>query len=68
MNYRCGHCKYEGPCYGTPHSGGLGHEAGVSAPWCHQCGRNDALVKMEVVGYSNPQLERSDNDDRSRLE
>ena len=39
-NYVCGHCGYEGPCYGAPHGG----DGGVSAPWCTKCKRNDKLM------------------------
>lgn len=45
-NYKCGHCGYEGPCYGIPHSQDGG---GVSAPFCKQCGINDKLTKVEIV-------------------
>lgn len=38
-NYKCGHCGFEGLCYGAPHSGG------VSAPFCPKCGMNDKLTK-----------------------
>ncbi len=34
---KCGHCGYEGPCYGIPHT------AGISAPFCYRCGRNGGL-------------------------
>lgn len=34
--YHCGHCDYEGPCYGN----------GVSAPWCTKCQRNSKLVRV----------------------
>ena len=34
-NYRCGHCGYEGPCYGS----------GYCGPWCRQCERNSGLTK-----------------------
>jgi hypothetical protein len=37
--FKCGHCDYRGPCYGTP----VGDR--VSAPWCKQCGRNDRLER-----------------------
>lgn len=42
--YKCGHCGYEGPCYGVPilH----GDKSFVSAPWCHRCQRNDKLEKL----------------------
>lgn len=43
-NYVCGHCGYEGPCYGKPHGG----DGGVSAPWCTKCERNDKLTKKDV--------------------
>jgi hypothetical protein len=39
-NYKCGHCGFEGSCYGVPHS------EGVSAPFCTRCGKNDKLKKM----------------------
>ena len=39
-SYRCGHCGYEGPCYGQPTS------AGVSAPWCVRCGMNNRLTLL----------------------
>jgi len=34
--YKCGHCDYEGECYGN----------GFSCPWCRLCGRNDKLVRI----------------------
>lgn len=40
QGYRCGHCGYEGPCYGQPTS------SGVSAPWCKQCGMNNKLSAL----------------------
>lgn len=40
MNYKCGHCGYIGPCYGTPF---VGKTTGISAPWCKRCGMNDML-------------------------
>lgn len=40
MDYKCGHCGYEGPCYGQATS------KGVSAPWCRKCERNDKLTKL----------------------
>lgn len=43
MIYHCGHCNYEGHCYG------IGHATGVSAPFCKQCGRNDRLRKLSQV-------------------
>ncbi len=44
--YHCGNCDYEGPAYGTAHSGGLGHMAGMSAPWCPKCGMNHKLEPL----------------------
>lgn len=38
MIYTCGHCGFEGHCYGAPYDGG------VSAPWCHCCQMNDKLT------------------------
>lgn len=38
--YKCGHCGYEGPCYGAPTS------KGVTAPWCKRCGMNNKLEKL----------------------
>lgn len=46
-NYKCGHCGYEGPCYGTPTS------KGVSAPWCKRCGMNNKLTKINETLASN---------------
>lgn len=43
MIYRCGHCNYEGHCYGIPTG------EGVSAPFCTHCGRNDKLDKLPQV-------------------
>jgi len=40
--YRCGHCGYEGYCYG------IGHAKGVSAPFCYRCGMNDKLTPIET--------------------
>lgn len=40
--FKCGHCGYEGPCYGTAHS------AGISAPWCYRCGMNDKLAPIKL--------------------
>lgn len=40
-NYKCGHCEYEGPCYGAPTS------EGVTAPWCKRCEKNDSLEKTQ---------------------
>ncbi len=45
---KCGHCGYEGPCYGTPIVGGQG--AVVSAPWCPRCGKNDKLSVKRIGG------------------
>ena len=42
-DYKCGHCGYEGPCYGVPTG------EGITAPFCKQCGRNDKLTKSESV-------------------
>ncbi len=42
-NYVCGHCGYEGPCYGKPHGG----EGGISAPICKRCGMNNKLAKKD---------------------
>lgn len=42
--FKCGSCGYVGPAYGVPHSGGQGHEAGVSDPFCSNCGKNDKLT------------------------
>jgi hypothetical protein len=39
---RCGHCGFEGHCYGTPTS-----SIGVSAPWCPQCGLNNQLTPIK---------------------
>jgi len=41
--YKCGHCGYVGPCYGTPTS----DKIGVSAPWCPQCKKNDKLTRVD---------------------
>lgn len=57
--WRCGHCDYEGECYGC----------GFSAPFCRLCGRNNKLTRiphpeggkplasMEVVDYDTPSEE-----------
>jgi len=42
MNYKCGHCGYIGPCYGTPIISGY-KKPFVSAPWCKQCKINNKL-------------------------
>ena len=44
-DYLCGHCGYQGPCYGSPSGGRIG----VSAPWCPRCQRNDKLTTIEEV-------------------
>jgi hypothetical protein len=49
MDYKCTNCGYEGPCYGLPHSTGLGRSAGVSAPICAECGRNHKLVPLNTT-------------------
>lgn len=55
--YRCGHCGYEGPCYGTPTG------TGVSAPWCKQCQRNDKLeVIAGVAGVSRDEPQKGNSD------
>jgi hypothetical protein len=41
MKCRCGHCGYEGHCYGVPTS------KGVTAPFCYQCGMNNKLTVIE---------------------
>lgn len=38
----CGHCGYEGPCYGN----------GYSAPWCYKCQMNNKLTKVEVEEHT----------------
>lgn len=38
--YRCDHCGYKGLCYGVPTG------AGVSAPFCRKCGKNDKLIPL----------------------
>ena len=52
--YRCGHCEYEGPCYGTPTS------KGVSAPFCPICQMNSKLepvtVKKEAPCFSQEEV------------
>lgn len=48
--YKCGHCGYIGPCYGTPVIGGSNSR--VSAPWCAQCQMND---KLEFYTINNEQ-------------
>lgn len=40
VKYRCGHCGFEGHCYGVPTS------KGVSAPFCARCGKNDKLTPL----------------------
>lgn len=42
--YNCGHCGFEGHCYGVPFVSGS--SGGVSAPWCPRCGINDKLVPV----------------------
>lgn len=44
--YKCGHCGFEGHCYGTPFIGGMSG-GGVSAPWCPKCGLNNKLVLVK---------------------
>lgn len=41
VKYRCGHCGFEGHCYGVA----TGH--GVSAPFCPNCEKNDKLTLLE---------------------
>lgn len=51
--YKCGHCQYEGECYGIPT--GLG----VSAPFCRKCERNDKLqeiVKEKPIPEKFPEI------------
>lgn len=38
--YHCGHCSFEGACYGIPSS------VGVSAPFCTRCGMNNRLCPL----------------------
>lgn len=40
MIYKCGHCGYVGHCYGIPTS------AGITAPYCPKCQKNDKLKKV----------------------
>ena len=40
VKYKCGHCGYEGPCYGVATS------KGVSAPFCPKCEKNDKLTLL----------------------
>lgn len=40
MKYKCGHCGFEGHCYGQPTS------EGVTAPWCAKCELNDKLTPL----------------------
>ena len=42
----CTYCDYIGRVYGLPHSAGKGYEAGVSAPFCPQCKRNNKLLVL----------------------
>lgn len=51
QGYRCGHCGYEGPCYGQPTS------SGVSAPWCKQCGMNNKLSALASAQAASAELE-----------
>ena len=44
---KCGHCGYESYAYGTPYGAGKGHDAGISAPWCQQCGINSKLTVVK---------------------
>lgn len=53
-NYKCGHCGYDGPCYGN----------GFSAPWCRRCERNDKLVKKDM---KNP-IKMSELSDKLRVD
>lgn len=50
--YRCGHCGYEGPCYGN----------GFSAPWCKQCQRNDKLEPADGVQHPARTIEFDQRD------
>ena len=49
--YKCGHCGYVGPCYGTPIGGKRGLI--VSTPWCYQCHMNDKLEIQEKEEAKN---------------
>ena len=44
IKYKCGHCEYEGYCYGIPHN------TGVSAPFCYRCGMNNKLEPLIKEG------------------
>ncbi len=55
MIYKCGHCGFEGYCYGAPVLNG--DKSFVTAPWCHKCERcerNDKLTLVKVRGGSRP--------------
>jgi hypothetical protein len=41
-------CGYKGYVYGTPHGGVSGAKAGISAPWCPNCKRNNKLEEVTV--------------------
>ncbi len=40
---RCRQCGFEGYCYGVAHA------AGVSAPWCPQCEKNNKLTPIPTI-------------------
>ena len=54
--YKCGHCGFEGYCYGTPFMGGSSG-GGVSAPWCPRCGMNNKLVPVKTSSTNRNDVE-----------
>lgn len=55
--YKCGHCGYEGYCYGSPMS------VGVSAPWCTKCQMNNKLTKINAnITDLDPEFSKAIND------
>ena len=63
MKYRCGHCGYEGYCYGTATS------QGVSAPWCPRCQKNNKLTlveKKETMKQLKKQAQTLKNDPQNK--
>ena len=47
--YKCGHCGFEGHCYGIPTG------KGVTAPFCTKCGKND---KLTLIRDSDERMKR----------
>lgn len=51
--YKCGHCGFEGQCYGRAY---IGDKIGVSSCWCSKCQRNDKpfLFDLPEDSHDNP--------------